>query len=175
MVPADCAHVSCKQLTQKSMAIKIFLIQQMDLRVRNYKKKEDKACLPSFFASENFLDYFLPMLSSETVSFFLPFARRAANTLRPLAVDILSLKPCLFLRLLFDGWNVLFILFWLLFLLNFGAAKIQLFLKPTTPSQKIISTANTTMVHNRRPTHYNPYNHLFSFPQTVPPFPYTSD
>ena len=47
--------------------------------------------------------YFLPMGSSETVSFFLPLARRAAKTLRPLAVAILSLNPCLFLRLLFDG------------------------------------------------------------------------
>ena len=41
------------------------------------------------------VDYFLPRLSSETVSFFLPFALRAASTLRPFAVDILSLKPCL--------------------------------------------------------------------------------
>lgn len=54
--------------------------------------------------------YFLPKLSSDTVSFFLPFARRAAKTLRPLAVAILSLKPCLLVRLLFDGWYVLFIL-----------------------------------------------------------------
>lgn len=41
--------------------------------------------------------------SSETVSFFLPLALLLDNTLRPLAVDILSLKPCLFLRFLFDG------------------------------------------------------------------------
>ena len=41
--------------------------------------------------------------SSETVSFFLPLALLRAKTLRPLAVDILSLKPCLFLRFLFDG------------------------------------------------------------------------
>ena len=47
--------------------------------------------------------YFLPIGSSETVSFFLPLARRAAKTRRPLAVAILSLNPCLFLRLLFDG------------------------------------------------------------------------
>ena len=49
--------------------------------------------------------FFLPNSSSETVNFFLPLARRAANTLRPLAVDILSLKPCLCLRLVFDGWT----------------------------------------------------------------------
>ena len=57
-----------------------------------------------------FLDYFLPRLSSDTVSFFLPLALRAARTLRPLAVDILSLNPCLCLRLVFEGWYVLFIL-----------------------------------------------------------------
>ena len=58
---------------------------------------------------ELYTDYFLPMLSSETVSLYLPLARRAASTRRPFAVDILSLNPCLFLRLLFEGWNVLFI------------------------------------------------------------------
>ena len=54
-------------------------------------------------------DYFLWRGSSETVSFLRPFARRAFKTLRPLAVDILSRKPCLFRLFLFDGWNVLFI------------------------------------------------------------------
>ena len=53
--------------------------------------------------------YLLCWGSSETLSFLRPFARRAFNTLRPLAVDILSRKPCLFLLFLFDGWNVLFI------------------------------------------------------------------
>lgn len=47
--------------------------------------------------------YLLCFASSETVNFFLPFARRALKTLRPLAVDILSLKPCLFFLFLFDG------------------------------------------------------------------------
>ena len=47
--------------------------------------------------------YFLPMLSSETVNLLRPLARRAANTRRPLAVDMRSLKPCLFLRLLLEG------------------------------------------------------------------------
>lgn len=44
-----------------------------------------------------------------TVNLFLPFALLAANTLLPFGVDILSLKPCLFLFFLSDGWNVLFI------------------------------------------------------------------
>ena len=38
-----------------------------------------------------------------------PFARLAASTFRPLAVDIRFLKPCLFLFLRTEGWNVLFI------------------------------------------------------------------
>ena len=41
--------------------------------------------------------------SSETVSFALPFARRKAKTLRPLAVAILVRKPCLFFLFLLDG------------------------------------------------------------------------
>ncbi len=48
-------------------------------------------------------NYLLCRGSSETVNFFLPFARRAFSTLRPFAVDILSLKPCLFFLFLFDG------------------------------------------------------------------------
>lgn len=49
--------------------------------------------------------YYYPfsLSSEETVSFFLPFALRAANTLLPLAVDILSLKPCLLALFLLDG------------------------------------------------------------------------
>ena len=49
------------------------------------------------------------MFSSETDNFFLPLALRNDNTFLPFAVAILSLNPCLFLRLLFDGWYVLFI------------------------------------------------------------------
>jgi uncharacterized integral membrane protein len=49
------------------------------------------------------------VFSSETVSFFLPFLLREANTLRPLAVAILSRKPCLFFLFLREGWNVRFI------------------------------------------------------------------
>jgi len=42
-------------------------------------------------------------ISSETVNFLLPLALLALITLRPLAVAILSLKPCLLRRFLFDG------------------------------------------------------------------------
>jgi hypothetical protein len=43
------------------------------------------------------------------VSLFLPLALRRDKTFRPLAVDILSIKPCLLRLFLFDGWYVLFI------------------------------------------------------------------
>jgi hypothetical protein len=46
---------------------------------------------------------YLRKISSDTVSLFLPFALLRASTLRPLAVDILSLKPCLLRLFLFDG------------------------------------------------------------------------
>jgi hypothetical protein len=46
------------------------------------------------------------VFSSETVSFFLPFLLREASTLRPLAVAILSRKPCLFFLFRFEGWYV---------------------------------------------------------------------
>ena len=49
-------------------------------------------------------DYFLvPQYSSDTVSFLRPFALREASTLRPLAVAILSRKPCLFFLFLLEG------------------------------------------------------------------------
>lgn len=47
--------------------------------------------------------YALCFGSSETVNLFLPLALLEANTRRPFAELILSLKPCLFLRFLFDG------------------------------------------------------------------------
>jgi hypothetical protein len=47
--------------------------------------------------------YFSPILSSETVSFFLPLALLEASTLRPFAEDILSRNPCLFLLFRFEG------------------------------------------------------------------------
>jgi aminopeptidase N len=46
---------------------------------------------------------YLLAISSETVSLFLPFALRLDNTLRPLAVDILFLNPCLLRLFLLDG------------------------------------------------------------------------
>jgi len=51
----------------------------------------------------------LKVVSSETVSFFLPFLLRAAITLRPFAEAILSRNPCLFFLFFFEGWNVRFI------------------------------------------------------------------
>lgn len=60
--------------------------------------------------------YFLPWTSSETVNFLRPFARRAANTRRPLAVCIRWRKPCLLFLLRLWGWNVLFIFCYAIFL-----------------------------------------------------------
>lgn len=74
---------------------------------KKQKKQAVKTCFPCIVKIR--LAYALCNFSSETVSFFLPFALRAANTRRPFLVAILSRKPCLFLRFLCDGWNVLFI------------------------------------------------------------------
>lgn len=54
-------------------------------------------------------DYFLTVFSEETVNLCRPLALLDLSTLLPLAVDILFLKPCLFLLFLREGWNVLFI------------------------------------------------------------------
>ena len=53
--------------------------------------------------------FFYHLSSDDTVSFLRPRRRRAANTRRPLGVDMRSRKPCLLRRLRSDGWNVLFI------------------------------------------------------------------
>jgi hypothetical protein len=45
----------------------------------------------------------LPILSSDTVSFFLPLARRRLRTVRPLRVFILTKKPCVLARFRFFG------------------------------------------------------------------------
>lgn len=62
---------------------------------------------------------------------FLPLALLAARILLPFGVDILSLKPCLFLLFLSDGWKVLLlianILKYKLYLI-FQTAKITKFL-----------------------------------------------
>lgn len=47
--------------------------------------------------------YLLCLYSSDTVSFFLPFALLEAKTFLPAKVDMRSLKPCLFLLFLFEG------------------------------------------------------------------------
>lgn len=48
-------------------------------------------------------EVYLKRISSDTVSFLRPLARLRDNTFLPLALAILSLKPCLFLRFLLDG------------------------------------------------------------------------
>jgi hypothetical protein len=50
-----------------------------------------------------FYDNYFLAIASETVRFFLPLLLLAAITLLPLGVDILSLKPCLFLLFLLEG------------------------------------------------------------------------
>jgi hypothetical protein len=69
------------------------------------KTKKAKNCMQRFFTSIEItrLISYLREYSSDTESFLRPLARRAANTLRPDAVDILSLNPCLFFLFLFDG------------------------------------------------------------------------
>jgi hypothetical protein len=62
----------------------------------------------SFFLRKAVQDYPLCLFASDTVSLFLPLARRPASTLLPLADSMRVLKPCLFLLFLLEGWNVLF-------------------------------------------------------------------
>ncbi len=78
------------------------------VNVLSYQKKSritsyDTALL------ENIFSYTLCLGSSETVSFFLPFARLLATIFLPVTEAILLLNPCLFFLFLLDGWNVLFI------------------------------------------------------------------
>ena len=54
--------------------------------------------------------YFFGLGAEETLKFFLPLALLLDNTLRPVALAIRSLKPCLFLLFLFDGWYVLLLI-----------------------------------------------------------------
>ena len=58
------------------------------------------------------LNYALCLPSSDTDNLFLPLALLAAKILLPLAVDMRSRKPCLFLLFLCEGWNVLFMTFY---------------------------------------------------------------
>jgi len=68
----------------------------------NKKAEEWKTRSSAFLLLISLGNYFLAM-ESETVSLFLPLLLLAAITLLPLAVDILSLKPCLFLLFLLEG------------------------------------------------------------------------
>ena len=70
-------------------------------------------------------DYF-QRVSSETVSFLRPLARRAASTLRPFAVAILSRKPCLLIFFLCEGWKVRFIVLYFICFRSFGRAGMNL-------------------------------------------------
>ncbi len=47
--------------------------------------------------------FYFGLFSDETESFFLPFALLLESTFLPAGVDILSLKPCLFFLLRFEG------------------------------------------------------------------------
>jgi hypothetical protein len=89
-----------------------YLLSIQKRKVIQKKAKNKKAKIkssPYLFYAQIIVYQAFKVYSSETVSFFLPFARRAAKTRLPLAEAILSRKPCLFLRFLFEGWNVLFI------------------------------------------------------------------
>ena len=93
------------------------ILWNLNLKIINTKKKSHQYWwLWCFWENENYF----PFLSSETVSFFLPRARRRAITALPFAVAILCLNPCLFVRFRLLGWYVLFILPSL-----FGTAKLQ--------------------------------------------------
>jgi len=49
------------------------------------------------------MHYFFRVFSEDTDNLCLPLALLALSTLLPLGVDILSLKPCLFLLFLREG------------------------------------------------------------------------
>ena len=61
------------------------------------------------FRSQKFILFGKRVTQDYTAKRLRPFARRLANTRRPLAVVIRSRKPCLFFLLRLCGWNVLFI------------------------------------------------------------------
>ncbi len=73
---------------------------QKTKQIKEHTKKKEGKCLPWSSILEKY--YFL-LISSETVSFFLPLALLRAKSFLPLAVDILSRNPCLFLLFLIDG------------------------------------------------------------------------
>jgi len=64
------------------------------------KKEACNHTSPVFIKSKDQKNY---LISSETVSLFLPFDLLLFSTLRPLTVAIRSRKPCLFFLFLTDG------------------------------------------------------------------------
>ena len=100
----------------------------------HHTEKAAKRCaqhLAAFLFLPTYMAYaFTPLYSSEIVSFLRPLARRAANTRRPFAVAILSRNPCLFLLFLLEGWNVLFIFVYTIYvIIRVRAAKLRTFFK----------------------------------------------
>ena len=73
----------------------------------NFSFKNDEDYYDYKYEDFELVNYLWP-ISSETVKRFLPFALLLDITFCPSFEDIRSMKPCLFLRFLFDGWNVLF-------------------------------------------------------------------
>ena len=133
MTSSFCVKPSILSLSSKKFhSVSFFGKQEGEVQ----KKSRKRRCYPVFCGflilfRVSVAYAFTPLYSSETVSFLRPLARRAANTLRPLAVAILSRKPCLFFLFLLEGWNVLFIAvscFTLLFS-RIRAAKIGTFFK----------------------------------------------
>lgn len=95
---------------------------KLNLCQKSKKRKAD--CLPFF----DLYTYFF-LISSLTVSLFLPLILLLDSILRPFSEDILSLNPCLFLLFLFDGWKVLFItVYFNATSCCFRAAKVMFFL-----------------------------------------------
>ena len=95
-------------------------VQRLNRKTRYNIKGPDNLSGPLMFNTLWYKDYFLfPQYSSDTVSFLRPLALREASTLRPLAVAILSRKPCLFFLFLLEGWNVLFIVIYFYCFLSF--------------------------------------------------------
>ena len=114
--------LSAIEIVQKLIAVNSSLFTAISLQTYF-----DRHCLYCNY-------FFLPLYSSETVNLARPFARRAANTRRPFFVAILSRKPCLFFLFLLEGWNVLFISIFLLYViipLQFRGAKIDIFFEST--------------------------------------------
>ena len=91
----------------KSSLISFSAWSRSDLGSRKFIAETVLVCEHTKTSAEN---YFFKVFSEDTVSLCLPFALLALKTLLPLAVAILSLKPCLFFLFLLEGWNVLFMI-----------------------------------------------------------------